>query len=366
MYVVVVMVMNVALIAGALRTSRPAPVVHRLAPVKMVAAGGASNRAFLQGDALAKIFEDGGLDLQMTEGFGSGEIADSQNLVTYDIAFPAGIATAQQVRRKLLDDVRYQAPQISVYSTPLVVLTWRPLLPLLEELRVAVADADGAWRFDVEKYLDVVRAGVRWDKIAGNRFYDNPNRVLLTVPDPAQANLGKMFLASAGYALNRRNVVADEKQAGSVAGKIAPAFRELGQLLPSADRVFTAYQTNLINGAPMVLAYESDYIGARLAKPPRLPDDAVMMYLTPAVMSENILVPVNAKGTTAAAARLFTSDAVQRLAENVYGFRCARFDFATDMRAHRLTVPAKLFPVPLPEASVMKELVDAVKAKRAD
>ncbi|TCO46813.1 hypothetical protein EV646_10652 [Kribbella antiqua] len=96
----------------------------------------------------------------------------------------------------------------------MAIATYQPIVDLLSASGIA-KQVDGVWYFDIRKYVDLVRAGWRWDTLPGNTAYPVRKRILVTTTDPRTSNSAAMFLAITSYVTNNSTVVqsaADEKK----------------------------------------------------------------------------------------------------------------------------------------------------------
>lgn len=286
-------------------------------------------------------------------GFGSYTIATQVDLSKYTLALPSSEVFTDALRAK----VGAQQPSAPLFTTPLVVLTWQPLLPLLQTLKLATPNADGTWTFHIQRYVELADKNTLWSSIPGNTFYQNPNQVQLRMTDPAESNSGAMFVAAAGYALNNGSVVSTPAQVASVAAQLVPLFQNEGEMYDTTDHLFSDYETEGESGAPLVLSYESEFVGAKLTDPAGLPPGAVMMYTDPAIDSDHTILSLDDSVGPAFLSFIAGDKTFQQIAENDYGFRSGP-DFVHDMSQRGITVAANLFPSPTPQLADLKELID--------
>lgn len=190
-------------------------------PVTVKVAAGSEDLAFFSDSAVKAEFARQGLDVRVT-GFGSVQLATYVNLSEYDAIFPSSTVTAAEVQQKLGGQAN-DVTEIVPFGTPLVVFTWKQLIPLLRTLKIVTQSGT----FDVGQYLAVLRAGTGWNSISGNTFYPNPNQVQLEMTDPRYSNSGAMFVAAASYALNGDRVVS-KSQVKPVGAKLAQALGGAG------------------------------------------------------------------------------------------------------------------------------------------
>ena len=111
---------------------------------------GSEKQPFFRDPAVAAVFARHGLSVQVDTA-GSREIATRVDLDTYDFAFPAGIPAAERIRREHKITASHQP-----FYTPMAVGTFKPIARLLAKAGVASSLADGYWRLDMRRYLELV------------------------------------------------------------------------------------------------------------------------------------------------------------------------------------------------------------------
>lgn len=171
---------------------------------------------------VAATFARHGLDVQVDIA-GSREIATRVDLGKYDFAFPAGIPAAERIRRQRKVTAFYQP-----FYTPMAVATFKPIVELLRKAGLASPLADGYWRFDVKRYLDLVRKETRWNQLPGNTTYTANKSVLVASTDVRTSNSAAMYLAIASYVRNGDRVVENAAQGDRVVDQVAPLFLRQG------------------------------------------------------------------------------------------------------------------------------------------
>jgi hypothetical protein len=127
---------------------------------------GSEKQPFFQDPAVAAVFARHGLSVQVDTA-GSREIATRVDFDTYDFAFPAG----ERIRRKRKITAFYQP-----FYTPMAVGTFKPIARLLAKAGVASSLADGCWRLDMRRYLELVHKQTRWNELPGNTVYPARSR----------------------------------------------------------------------------------------------------------------------------------------------------------------------------------------------
>jgi hypothetical protein len=81
----------------------------------------------------------------------------------YGFAFPSSTPTAQKIQQVLKIDEKY-----TPFSSPMVVVTFKPIVEVLTRANVIQRATDGSSVVDIAALLDLARQSVRWDKLPGN------------------------------------------------------------------------------------------------------------------------------------------------------------------------------------------------------
>jgi hypothetical protein len=152
---------------------------------------GSEKQPFFRDPEVAAAFARHGLDVQVDIA-GSREIATRVDLGKYDFGFPAGIPAAEKIRRQRKVTAFYQP-----FYTPMAVATFKPIAQLLRKAGVASPLADGYWRFDMKRYLDLVGKETGWNQLPGNTTYTANKSMLVASTDVRTSNSGAMYLAIA-------------------------------------------------------------------------------------------------------------------------------------------------------------------------
>jgi len=284
-------------------TPRPSPSLKTI----QVAAG-SEDLPFLQDPTAVGEFKRYGLNVEAIP-YGSGQLAFNEPTAGYSAFFLSSTVFAEMAEARLGTSAVSEP-----FSTPLVVLTWQPLIPLLQTLGIV----NGSGQFDIGKYLDVASKGVRWTGTRGNTFYHNSARVLLRMTNPTESDSGAMFVAAASYVLNKGNVLTGISQVQPIASQIANVLRGLGELQPTTYLLFQQYLTEGVKGAPLVLGYQSEFVGEQRSSPGKIPRGAVMLQLNFTVDCIHTVVPFNDDGRTFGT--VLNDPVMQKLASGKYGF----------------------------------------------
>ena len=325
-----VVAVNVALLAGAgyVRWA-----VNHEQLVTIQVAVGSEDLAFLQNSQVLGEFTNQGLTVQ-AYGFGSGQLASTVSPRGYDAFFVSSQLFAEETEDVHAKGIG-QVPQYVPFSTPLMVYTWGKLIPLLE--RIGVVNNSG--QFDIGRYLEIANKGMRWNQIPGNTFYHDGNQVLLQMTDPAKSDSGAMFVAAASYVENHDTMVQDAAQVAAVAPAIANMIAGLGQMPPTTNDVFLAYQRGGMNSVPLALGYQSE--GAASGLPP----GGVALPLDFPVDCQHVVVAFDRSGRRFG--DLLDTDPVLQSLEQKFGFEVGK----------GVRDPRSGFDINPPIAKLLQELI---------
>ncbi|MBB4905322.1 hypothetical protein [Actinophytocola algeriensis] len=245
---------------------------------------------------------------------GSREMLDSlsQPGNGYAFAFPSSTPTAQKIQQTLEIDER-----LPLFSTPMAVATFRPIVAVLTRAGVIRKASDGTDVLDIAALLDLARRGVTWDRLEGNVEYPARKTVLLSTTDPQDSNSAIMYLSIASQVANGGAIVTTSEQARQVLPDLCRLIFDQGDKPETSQVLFDNYVVDGMGRTPLALVYEAQY--DTTAPPPQLGADNVLVYPRPTVYSRHTLIPVTEEGRGVGQALRDDPDLV-RLAEE-HGFR---------------------------------------------
>jgi hypothetical protein len=258
----------------------------------------------------------------------------------------------------------------SPYGGLMVIVTYKPIVHLLEGLQVASQSrVKGITVFDVAKYLKVFASGERWTGIPGNKTYLNRNRILLWTTNPRQSNLGAILADIAYAAQTGEDTPTSISPRDPHVRVIRSLFTELGLLQSHSVLLLNQFLTSGMGEYPMAMVYESQYLSAVVtgnATDPSL----TIMYPTPNVFSEDTLVAWTPAGKKLI--KVLKSKQIAAL-EQAEGYRTAagKAGFVKYMAGKGIIVPdlnelqeAGIQFSNLPTDDVLAELADAAAASQ--
>jgi hypothetical protein len=344
--VVVVVVAAAVVIVNIGQEKKPAA-----APLALVRGViGSEKKAFFEDPRVSKALAARGMEVEV-EPAGSRQIATSIDLAKYDFAFPSSAPAADRIQRQ-----RHVSTKYTPFSSPMAIATFRPIVDLLA--KKGVVKKGKVPFFRVDRYLDLVATGVKWNRLKGNTAYPVAKNILVSTTDPRSSNSAAMYLAIAGYVANGGSVVHGAVAEKKVLPLVTRLFTDQGYTDNTSEGPFNEYLKVGMGPTPMVWIYEAQFVEA--AARGRTKPEMVLMYPSPTVLSQHTLVPLTASGDRVG--RLLSTDPeLQRLAAE-HGFRSDdATGFAKVAADRNVPVAADLIDVvDIPSYDTLEHLLDGV------
>jgi hypothetical protein len=230
----------------------------------------------------------------------------------YSFAFPGSTSTAD----KILAD-RQLTEAIPLFSTPMVVATFQPIVEVLTRANVIQKASDGTDVLDVATLLGLAEEGMIWDRLPGNTEYPVRKSVLLSTTDPLDSNSAIMYLSIASQVANGGAIVTTPQQVEAVLPALCRLIADQGDKPETSQVLFDNYLVDGMGRVPMALVYEAQYVTT--APRPQLPEGSVKLFPRPTVYSRHTLIPLDANGEAVGRALRDDPELVRLAAE--HGFR---------------------------------------------
>lgn len=296
----------------------------------------------------------------VVEKVGSRAIAQRTDLQKFDFAHPSGAPAAQKIQQSV------KAQQVfTPFFTPMVVASWKQLLPAL--MAEGVVKKEGGYYFivDMPRLIAMMDKGTRWKDLKDNSAYAVSKSVLVSSTDVRRSNSGAMYLALASYVGNGNNVVQSDADIQKVLPLVSSIFLKQGFQEGSSAGPFEDYLSMGIGKAPMVMIYESQFL-EYLNKTGNKPNpDMVLLYPKPTLFSKHVFVGLSAQGVKLGQL-LETDPELQSLAV-AYGYRTAnQTQFANTIADKKWPVPTTLVDViDPPSFEVLERMIIEIEKKYA-
>lgn len=315
---------------------------------------GSEKRGFFEDPRVQDVLAEHGFEVDVDTA-GSRRIATDVDLNSYDFAFPSSAPAGQ----KIVSSVPNRGVNTPFHS-PMAVATFTPILQILEREGVARQEA-GHWFIDMERYIELARSETRWRDLGPE--YPSPRTVQISSTDIRTSNSAAMYLSILAWVTRGGGVVTSDAQVREVIDAVSPLFVGQGYTESTSAGPFADYLAQGIGARPMVMVYEAQYLGEKMAENSRIRDDMALAYPDPTLNSTHMLVALTDDG--AEVGRLLTTDPeLQRLAAE-HGFRPGDPSlFATALGDHGIAEPpAFLATVDPPVYDRLEELIEGVGAQ---
>lgn len=287
---------------------------------------------------------------------GSREIATRHDLANWDFAFPAGVPAAEKISRENPVKKSFQ-----VAFTPMVVASWERIARLLEANGVVRQRDNVYYIIDMKRLLALIDAGTRWTDLEHNTTYPARKAVLINSTDVRRSNSAAMYLALASYVMNGEAVVESPEQARQYIERLAGLFVRQGYTEHSSAVPFNDYLVMGVGKAPMVMAYEAQFLYAAAQQQVR--DEMRLMYPEPTLFTKHILVALTEAG--ARLGQALTTDPVLQSLMIEHGWRNQNtVAFDAFVARNRLTIPASLVNVIEPPSyEVIESMISTIETE---
>jgi hypothetical protein len=321
---------------------------------------GSEKKPFFLDAQVKKEFAKHGLDVEVVTA-GSRQIATSVDLKKYDFAFPSSAPAAEKIEQSTGVSTVY-----SPFYSPMAIATFTPIVTLLHNAGLADQDAAGTWTLHVDKYLQAVAAGTRWNQLPGaDQLYNSSRSMLISSTDIRQSNSAAMYLSIASYVANGQNVVSSATEEQTVDDQMASLFLEQGFSASSSEEPFDDYLSQGIGSKPMVMVYEAQFLGNQMnaTTAGSITKDMVLMYPSPDVLSKHTVVPLTKSGDKVG--QLLVNDPKLAQLAAQYGFRPADPSvFSSVLKAHKLAEPeSPVDVVEPPSYETLESMIESISAR---
>ncbi|MEU5262583.1 hypothetical protein [Amycolatopsis sp. NPDC021455] len=313
---------------------------------------GSEKQAFFTDQRVVDAFARHGVKVEVDTA-GSRQIATTVDLGKYAFAFPSSSPAAQKIQRD-----RKVTTVYTPFQSPMAVATFEPIVALLKANGVVRKGAGDYDVFDIGKYLELAKAGTRWDQLPGNTAYPARKNVLVTTTDPRESNSAAMYLSIVSFVANGNTVVSTPEQEAKVLPSVAKLFLDQGYTQNSTEGPFEDYLSAGMGKTPLALVYESQYVGRVVRGDGSVRPDMRMLYTAPTVYSKHTLVPLSADGDKVG--RLLATDPELGKLAATFGFRTNDPKLFADVAAPAHAPADLVDAVEPPSFETLERLLDAV------
>ena len=317
---------------------------------------GSEKEEFFRDPRVVAVLRDNGIAVEF-EKAGSRQIATSYDLSKYDFAFPAGVPSAEKVRREAGVNKSYEP-----FFTPMVIASWQPIAEILVANGIATSQ-NGYYTLDMGKLLQLIHDGKRWTDLAANDAYPVNKSILVTSTDVRKSNSGAMYLALASYVLNGNNIVQTDAEVAQLSTQLETLFLAQGFTEYSSEVPFEDYLMIGMGKAPLVMIYEAQFIAQAAAANSPITSEMVLLYPQPTIFTKHNLVALTPNGEKLGEV-LTMNEELQKLAIE-YGLRNRNTAYLQEfIDKHQLQLPPNLIDVIEPPSYEILEKMIAYIEKR--
>jgi hypothetical protein len=297
---------------------------------------GSEKLEFFSDPRVRELLSNHGLEVEIKKA-GSREIATRHDLKQWDFAFPAGIPAAEKISREHSVKKSFQ-----VAFTPMVIASWLPIVEVLEKNSIVKKRDNTYYLIDMKRLLETIELGTRWTDLEQNNHYPARKSILVNSTDIRRSNSAAMYLALASYIFNGEQVVENIDQANQLTDRLADLFIRQGYTEHSSAVPYNDYLVMGIGKAPMVLAYEAQYLYS--ASEDKLRPDMRLLYPEPTIYTKHVLVALTDAGVKLG--EVLTNDPKLQKLMIEHGWRNKDIaGFEAFISRHKLQVPSSLVNV---------------------
>lgn len=343
-------------VAGNSRTQNssataPAPAAP-LQTVKLLT--GSAKFGFLKDPKLETLLAARGIRLELSK------TADFATDVTkqkdFDAVWPAGANAANDFATAWKSANTYP-----VFSTPLVIASWKQLMPVLQSNGLAKTEGNHGL-FYLNKALPLMLSGKRWNQLKDNTVFEVNKGFLVNTPDVRRSNTGMLYLGALAYIANNEDVPSSVAAGEALAEKLFSVMTRQGFQEGTLSGPFEDYLGQGLGKAPLVLIYESQFVEAK--RDGKLRDTSMLLYPQPGLVLKHVLVARTDAGKVLGDLLANDQD-IQRLAAQ-YGFRTnSPAVFADAMSGYGLDAP-ELLNLAEPPATAVLDAMSRVIVKKLE
>lgn len=315
---------------------------------------GSEKKPFFEDKEVQKALASHGYAVEVKTA-GSRRMATDVNLDSFDMAFPSSAPAAEKIAEKMSGAERYD-----VFYTPMAIATFDNILQALERENVARQQGT-TWQVDMAALATMQHDNVRWRDFAEND-YPSPRTVQMSTTDIRSSNSAAMYLSLMSWITNESRIVSDNGQVNAVLPELTPLFTGQGYTESSSAAPFSDYLSQGVGSKPMVMVYESQFLGEDGAQNSRLKPEMRLAYPSPTILSTHVALGFNDNG--AAVARLLAEDPeLQKLAAK-HGYRSsqpeAMEEFQTQLKTGQEVSTDFVDSIDPPSFDILEQLIEGV------
>ncbi|MEZ5452921.1 MAG: substrate-binding domain-containing protein [Thiothrix sp.] len=286
---------------------------------------------------------------------GSIEMATQLPTEGKDCLWPSNqiaVELARQAGKPVLADT-------NIFNSPMVFYAWRPVTEAFIKAGAAKRE-NGVISVDTAKLVELVQQQKRWKEDLGLDVY---GALKIFSTDPRNSNSGNMWAGLLANTLNNGNV-ASAADLLKVLPAVQAYFRAMGYMEHSSGDIFENFLKQGMGARPIIVGYENqlvEFVIEHQEYRDVIRDKIDILYPTPTVFGSHPLISLT--GNCKRLETALQDQGLQALAWKEHGFRSGLLGVSNSPDVLNVGgIPETVNQVmPLPEATVMKQIIDALE-----
>lgn len=248
----------------------------------------------------------------------------------------------------------------NIFNSPMVLYAWRPVTEALLKAGIAKRENDVILLVDMPRLIDMVQQQKRWKEDLGLDVY---GAVRIFSTDPRRSNSGNMWAGLLANMLNGGKVVS-AADLPVVLPAVRAYFEAMGYMEHSSGDIFENFLKQGMGARPLIIGYENqlvEFVIEHEEYRDLIRDKIDILYPVPTVFASHPLISLTDK-----CQRLETAlqdPGLQQLAWKEHGFRSGLLGVSNSPDVLNVGgIPETVNQVmPLPDAAVMKQIIDSLQ-----
>lgn len=247
----------------------------------------------------------------------------------------------------------------NIFNSPIVLYTWEVVADALTQQGL-VSERDGIFYVtDFPAMIDKVVGGTEWADVGLPQLF---GKMKIFATDPRRSNSGNMFSGLLANMMNGGDVLT-EATLPAVQRRLVGYFQRMGFMEHSSGDIFENFLKTGVGAKPIIVGYENQLIEFAIEHQEHiemLRQRIRTLYPVPTVWSSHPIIALD--GQCKRLIEAMQDADLQRLAWEQHGFRSGLMGVENDPAALPVSgVPRSIDAVvPMPGATVMKSIVDAL------
>lgn len=244
-----------------------------------------------------------------------------------------------------------------LFNTPIVLYSYRTVAEALVKEGIAT-QTDGVYYVDMQALVVAMKEDKTWADVGLPQLY---GEISIHTTNPSKSNSGNMFAGLVANMLNEGRVVS-QNDIDKVLPDLTRIFGKLGYMETSSSDLWSQFLRKGMGAMPVIAGYENQLLEFSVESPEdyaKVGGEMVILYPTPTVWSDHILIALNAIGEKLMQA--LQDDELQKIAWLKHGFRTGVYGTvsASDDFSIEGIAPEITRIIQMPNQLAMEKLIQA-------